>query len=235
MKIAFLSVLHDPFLGRFLQKFYENELIVDAVILDENDISEKNLNLFIERTGKRMPPLSLYGIDGEKIPFYFVPNHNGNTCIDLIKTLKIDILINAGTPRIANANLLKAPRIGIVNCHPGLLPNFRGCSSVEWAIYFDKQVGNTVHFMNEGIDTGPIILQEGLLYSKQDRYVDVRVKVYEQRYDLLVKGIRKILNNQLTPSSMPLPQNGPYYGVIEDKKMCTVLLRLERGEYAYQI
>ena len=60
---------------------------------------------------------------------------------------KIDLLVNAGTPRILKSNLLKAPSIGVINCHPGILPDFRGCTCVEWAIYLDQPIGNTVHLI----------------------------------------------------------------------------------------
>lgn len=53
-----------------------------------------------------------------------------------------------------------------MNCHPGLLPKFRECTCVEWAVYLDEEVGNTVHFMNEKIDEGPIIVQEALHFKK---------------------------------------------------------------------
>jgi len=234
MNIGFLSVLHDPLLGSMLRTFIRSGISPSAVFFDEKDVSQKDLNLFLERTEKRFPEISLYKIGDANIPFYFLKNHNSQVCIDLVSNLGIDLLINAGTTRIIKKNLLFSPRIGVLNCHPGLLPYFRGCTCVEWAIYKNEQVGNTVHFMDEGIDTGPIIISEGLFFSKSERYADVRIKVYKNREILLVKAIKKIIADKLTPSKLPPQLEGNYHTVIDEEKMSKVLEKLNLGLYAFQ-
>jgi methionyl-tRNA formyltransferase len=71
-------------------------------------------------------------------------------------------LVVLGGTRILRPHLLAIPTRGTINAHPGLLPWLRGSSSVEWALYEDVAVGSTVHFVEVGIDTGPIILLRGL-------------------------------------------------------------------------
>ena len=53
--------------------------------------------------------------------------------------------------------LLETPRLGVLNVHLGLLPEIRGMSSPEWSLLKDVPVGVTVHFMDSGIDTGPVL------------------------------------------------------------------------------
>ena len=58
------------------------------------------------------------------VPFFFIKNHNSLENIELINKRGIDLLINCGTPRILKATVLKAPKIGVLNCHPGILPDY---------------------------------------------------------------------------------------------------------------
>jgi methionyl-tRNA formyltransferase len=203
--------------------------------LDEKDVHPKDAEIHEERTQGKLPPLSLFSFDSLKIPFYFVRNHNAEQTHDIIRTEKIDIIVNAGTPRILKTATLRSPRVGVLNCHPGLLPRYRGCTCVEWAIFNDEQVGNTAHFMSEGIDEGPIILSEGLTFRKTDRYADIRTAVYANACTLLARAAKKIMDENLHPSTLPPQTDGSYWNVIESEKMQQVLEKLDREEYAYQL
>ena len=61
---------------------------------------------------------------------------------------------------IVKESLLKIPREGTLNCHPGLLPRYRGCTCLEWALYEDEPVGATCHFVTPEIDAGDIVRKE---------------------------------------------------------------------------
>lgn len=79
---------------------------------------------------------------------------------EAIKNAGIDILILAQSG-IIGKGLIEAPRIGVINAHPGILPYYRGIDCPLWAIHdnaFDK-IGNTLHWVDSGIDTGRIISQ----------------------------------------------------------------------------
>ena len=79
MKIGFLSVLQDPLLGSMLRAFVRSGISPSAVLLDEKDVSPKNLKIFMERTEKRFPEVSLFEVRDVDIPYYFVPNNNCET------------------------------------------------------------------------------------------------------------------------------------------------------------
>jgi methionyl-tRNA formyltransferase len=234
MRVGFLSTIDAPFLGYLIREFSQQNIPVSAVILDAKLQNARDHRIHEERTAGRLPPVRLEGFESLRIPFYFVANHSSKVTADLVRSLSLDLLVNAGTPRILKAEILGAPSIGIVNCHPGLLPKFRGCTCVEWAVYLDEQVGNTVHFMNEGIDEGPIVLQEGLTFDRKDTYVDVRVKVYGHGNQLLTRGVKKIIVEGLAPVKLPPQTRGQYFNVIEADKMQRVIEKLSRGEFAFQ-
>lgn len=234
MRVGFLSTIDAPFLSYLIREFTQQSIPISAVVLDAKLQSAKDHRIHEERTAGRLPPIPLEEFEALHIPFYFAANHSSKVTADLVRDLSLELLVNAGTPRILKADVLYAPSVGIVNCHPGLLPKFRGCTCVEWAIYLDEQVGNTIHFMNEGIDEGPIVLQEGLTFDKKDTYVDVRVKVYEHGNRLMARGVKKIIEESLKPKSMPPQGPGRYFKIIDDEKMKLVLEKVKFGKYAYQ-
>ena len=76
----------------------------------------------------------------------------------MISSYNPDLIVFTGGG-IIKESLLKIPKIGILNCHMGILPNYRGLDSTYWALKNNdfNNVGLTTHLMDKGIDTGPII------------------------------------------------------------------------------
>jgi methionyl-tRNA formyltransferase len=235
MRFGLLSTWQAPFLGYIIRAFHVNDVEVHAVILDPLDMGEKDRAIHEERTAGRFPPVPLAEFEDRAIPFYPVRNHASEATAALVRKLELDVLINAGTPRILPPALLCAPTLGVVNCHPGLLPQFRGCSCVEWAIVLNEQIGNTVHFMSERIDDGPVILREPLTFGRKDTYVDIRVKTYAHNIELLGRAMRKLVKENLTPAQLPLPVGETrYFHPIDSKKMQEALHRVAERAYAFQ-
>ena len=233
-RVSLLSTLNAPFLGHMIRAFSASGIPIDSVILDSKLESTKDLAIHEERTRGRFPQVPLHEFEAQYIPIFSVAHHSSDVTAELVRKRQIDLLINAGTPRILRSNVLGSPRIGVLSCHPGLLPSLRGCTCVEWAVYLDEQVGNTVYFMNESIDGGPIVLKEGLVFRKTDTYVDVRTSVYQNGLRLLTQGVKKVITEGLTPRSLEAQGEGRYYRVIDAEKMQQVVAKLQGGDYAYQ-
>lgn len=234
MRIGVLGTADAPLLGHLLAELLAADIAVTAVILDAKGQHPRDHAIHAERTAGRMSPISLEAFEDAHVPFYFVADHRSSATVRLLRALSVDLLVNGGTPRILPPEVLDAVPVGVVNCHPGLLPRFRGCTCVEWAIYLDEPVGNTVHFMDERIDEGPIVVQEAIAFSRQDRYVDVRIKVYDHGHKLLARAVRMIEEKQLSRTSLPPQGPGTYFGVIEEDKMHKVIDKLARGAYRFQ-
>lgn len=234
MRVALLSTVEAPYLGHIVAALTEHGVAIDCVLFDPLNPSEKECRIEDARTDGKLSSIPFWSFETSKIPSFHVKSHLSDACLGLIKERKLDLLINAGTPRILDSQLLEAPRIGVINCHPGLLPEFRGCTCVEWAIFLDAQIGNTVYFMNERIDSGPIVLTSPLTFSKKDRYSDVRVAVYRAGFDLLRRATRTIIDERLTPERLAPPEDGRYFKVIPEDKLAAAVAKLNRGEYAFQ-
>lgn len=234
MKIGLLSTANSPLLGYILQSLLDHNVPVHSIILDSRILGEKDLQIWNERTQGALPVIPPEHFEQHRIPYYFVENHGSPDTARFVREQGIDLLVNAGTPRILKAEILSASTIGVLNCHPGLLPDFRGCTCVEWAIYLDEQIGNTAHLMTEKIDEGPIILREGLLFRKSDQYPDIRIKVYRHAFDVLARACRILMESGQDWSKQEYVRGGRYFEVIDPEKMREVVAKIAAGEYAYQ-
>ena len=88
---------------------------------------------------------------------------NAAEVVSTIRRSAVDLVLVAGWPRILRSAFLTAPRLGVVNAHPSLLPHRRGRHPLFWALLRgDREVGITLHRMTEAVDAGPILLQESV-------------------------------------------------------------------------
>ena len=87
-----------------------------------------------------------------------VPSHNGAACQEILRELAPDIIAVYGTG-IIRSPVIRIPRIAILNMHTGLSPRYRGSDTIFWPLYNEEPewIGVTVHVLDEGIDSGPII------------------------------------------------------------------------------
>ena len=103
------------------------------------------------------------------------------------------LVVLAGFMELLSGGFIERFRHRIVNVHPSLLPAFPGVRSIEQALDYGVQVtGVTVHFVDEGVDSGPIIKQESfqLPYHRDIREVETRI--HEIEHELLPRVVRMI-------------------------------------------
>jgi methionyl-tRNA formyltransferase len=101
---------------------------------------------------------------------------------------RVDLLLNAHSLFVAHADVVAAPRIGSFNLHPGPLPLYAGLNAPSWAIYNgETKHGVTLHWMDAGIDTGPIAYQESFDINGKDTGLTVSAKCTRRGLALLSK------------------------------------------------
>ena len=117
-----------------------------------------------------------------------------------------------------------------------MLPDYRGCSAVEWAILNDDKVGNTAHFMTEEYDEGPIIESEWYEFQKTATYQSIRIEVYRAGCTLAAKALRLISDKNMKQSDAVKqnPSAGRFWKPIPDEKMDQVIQKVINKNYKYQ-
>ncbi|TCS80611.1 phosphoribosylglycinamide formyltransferase [Tepidibacillus fermentans] len=115
--------------------------------------------------------------------------------IQKLQEFQIDFIVLAGYMRIVGKDLLEAYPNRIINLHPSLLPAFPGKNAIEQAyLYGVKWTGVTVHFVDAGIDTGPILLQEVVEIRDEDTIETLEERIHQVEHQLLVKAVNLVFD-----------------------------------------
>ena len=105
----------------------------------------------------------------------------------------VDYIILAGYMRLVGPTLLQAYEGKIINIHPSLLPAFPGLDAVGQALQAKaKETGVTIHFVDEGMDTGPIIAQQKVEIHPEDTKESLQLKIQQIEHILYPKTLQKI-------------------------------------------
>jgi phosphoribosylglycinamide formyltransferase 1 len=117
---------------------------------------------------------------------------------DWLEAHEVDLVVLAGFMELLGAELVGRFRNRIVNVHPSLLPAFPGVGAIEQALEHGVRVtGVTVHFVDEHLDNGPIIFQEGLELSYPARIGEIEERVHALEHRLLPRAVRLIAAGQV--------------------------------------
>ena len=137
------------------------------------------------------------------IAFCLVDNHNSESNYNILHTLQADILITANT-RIIKGHILSTPAKAAINFHTSKLPLYAGLDSIFWALYHgEKEIGVTIHYLEEGLDTGGIISQRSIPVSIRDDLHSLTTKANDLGAQLIVETIEKFENGDFSS----VPQN----------------------------
>ena len=124
--------------------------------------------------------------------------------IEVLKENEIELVILAGYLKIVSPKLVNEYRNKIINIHPSLIPAFCGKGyygeKVHQGVidYGAKVTGATVHFVDEGADTGPIIMQKTVEVKQDDDAKKLAERVLEVEHEILTKSISMFCENKLT-------------------------------------
>ena len=127
-----------------------------------------------------------------------------NKIIEVLKANEIELVILAGYLKIVSPKLINEYRNKIINIHPSLIPAFCGKGyygeKVHQGVidYGAKVTGATVHFVDEGADTGPIIMQKTVEVKQDDDIKKLAKRVLEVEHEILTKSISMFCENKLT-------------------------------------
>ncbi len=117
--------------------------------------------------------------------------------LNFLKHLNPNLIVLAGYMRILPVEIVKAFENRIVNIHPALLPSFKGAHAVEDALkYGVKWTGVTIHYVDEGVDTGPIIAQVPVRVFSKDTPDTLTARIHEAEHRIYPVVIEKLLGGE---------------------------------------
>ncbi|MBA7528121.1 Phosphoribosylglycinamide formyltransferase [subsurface metagenome] len=120
---------------------------------------------------------------------------------EIVKTMKkkkVDLVVLAGYMRILSLYFIKMYQNRIMNIHPALLPSFPGLYAQRQAVEYGVKVsGCTVHFVDEGVDSGPIILQKAVKVSDDDAEESLAKKILKEEHQIYPQAIQLFSEGRL--------------------------------------
>ena len=117
-----------------------------------------------------------------------------------LSSFKPDVICVTAYGRIIPPNILELPKYGCVNVHASILPKYRGAAPINWAIINgEKTTGITTMLMDEGMDTGDILLMEEIEIGEDDTSIELSEKLSNIGAALLIETIKKCQNDEITP------------------------------------
>ena len=111
--------------------------------------------------------------------------------LEILEKYKIELIVLAGFMKILSSEFVKCYRNKIINIHPSLLPAFPGLKAQKQALEYGVKIsGCTVHFVNEEIDNGPIILQKQVLVEDDDTEELLSERILKEEHNLLPEAVK---------------------------------------------
>jgi len=175
---AYLLLKEHPYGREMLKQLISEDFIPRIIITEDSAIADEEREKFLKRIEGnhiaetieiQLGELSKRGITVEHVE---VPIHNSEEVMPHIRDLDLDIIVFGGT-RIIRGEILDYPKDGVVNSHPGLLPECRGSASPAWSVYHDIPIGSSTHFCDNGVDTGHLLLRREVPVKRGMKYEDL--------------------------------------------------------------
>lgn len=232
LRFAFLVLEEHPYGREMLRILLEKGFVPGVIIEEVSAIADEERAKFLARIGGQpVPPRIAELVAGLGIPRHAVDDHNGPSCLERLAACDPDLVVLGGTG-ILRPPVLSVPPRGTINAHPGLLPWLRGSSSVAWALYKDLPVGSTVHYVDAGIDTGPILLQRELPIRRGESYEQIVRRVLTLSGELMAEALMLVEGGAARARAQD-PAVGETLRVIPAELLATAKKRLATGRYSH--
>jgi methionyl-tRNA formyltransferase len=167
------------------------------------------IGIFLSKRFKYVESPSVLSYAQKKeLKTYNIESPNDTTFLEELKKIQPDVIINQ-SQHILKKDFLTIPSIGVINRHNALLPKNRGRLTPFWVLFNnEKETGVSIHFIDEGIDSGDIIVQEKFEVLPKDNFNSIARK----NYSIAGKAMLKALN---------LLESGNYTLIKNDKTLAS--------------
>jgi len=150
---------------------------------------------------------------------------NSEKVLSFLRKFDIDLIVYAGGGILRNG-LIKTPKIGVLNAHGGILPEYRGMNVMEWSLLQGDQIGVTVHFIDSKIDTGQICFVNKVPVSGEDGSITaLRNRIVDTTVDALVEAVRMLAKGEMRTKPQA-PEEGKQYFTMHEKLLELAELKL---------
>jgi methionyl-tRNA formyltransferase len=167
----------------------------------EKILSDKTLKVaFVCARNDNPDPILEAKANANSLNFITHPNISSDDFHQRMMEFQCDLFVSMSFNQIFRNKLINLPPLRVINCHAGKLPFYRGRNILNWVLINDeKEFGITVHYIDDGIDTGDIIIQRCYPITDSDNYDTLLNCAYEGCAETLYDGIKEIQSNNVKP------------------------------------
>ena len=184
MRIVFMGT--PDFAKESLEALYNNGNEILAVVTNPDKPKGRGMKMIAS-------PVKEFALEKNLDVFQPLKVRNNEEFISKIKELKPDLLCVVAYGKILPKEILDIPKYGAINVHGSLLPEYRGAAPIQWAVLNgDKKTGITTMFMDEGMDTGDMILKEETEIGENETTGELWNRLSKIGAKLLVETVNKI-------------------------------------------
>lgn len=153
--------------------------------------------------GRKMimtPPAVKVCAESNAIPVYQPDSLKNSDALQIISEYDPDVIVVAAYGKILPKEIIDYPRFGCINVHGSILPKYRGAAPIQWSVINgDSETGITTMLMNEGLDTGDILLIEKTPISTDDTASSVFDRLSDIGAQLTLKSLKLLEKGEITP------------------------------------
>ena len=184
LNIVFMGT--PDFAKESLKAIYEAGYNILAVVTNPDKPKGRGMKLIPS-------PVKEYALEKKLKIYQPLKVRNNIEFLDEIKNLKPDVICVVAYGKILPKELLDIPRLGCINVHGSLLPQYRGAAPIQWAVLNgDKETGITTMYMDVGMDTGDMILKEKVEIGENETTGELWDRLSKIGANLLVKTLKQI-------------------------------------------
>ena len=127
------------------------------------------------------------------VPHCYISHKNEDQIIQLMQAWRVDLIVLAGYMKVISPEFVKAFPNRIINLHPSLLPKYKGLHAIEQALESgDTKTGCTVHYVNDELDSGEVIMQLEVPIEPDDTVETLTPRIQRQEYAILPAAIKQV-------------------------------------------
>ena len=231
---AFLLLKEHPYGREMLKQLMSEGFVPKIIISEDSDIADEERDKFLKRIeGNPIAATIEDQISELDVTHVEVAIHNSEQVMPHLLGLDLDLIIFGGT-RIIRGEILDYPKDGVINSHPGLLPECRGSASPAWSVYHDIPIGSSTHFCDNGIDTGELLMRREVMVKRGMTYEDLCYETLVLAGVLMKEAVLHYEADEWSNIRRPQGQSEhPTFRNASDEVLAVVEQKLSEQTYAH--
>ena len=201
----FMAIKEHPWGREMLSQLIGAGFKPALIIEEDSEVGETERKKFEFRIGNNeIGQMISIQAKENNIPLETVPIHNDEHCMKHIERVSPRMIVFVGT-RIIRGEILEygEKRDGVLNSHPGLLPECRGSASPAWSIYHDIPIGSSCHFCSSEIDAGDLVGKRKIDIKRGETYQDACYKTLITAATLMKEAIESYSKGEMDRKRKP--------------------------------